>query len=153
MNTPAVRGELAGPLALSASVSVGNALGDHQASVLASVRAPFEMIHVNIGTGGQVSTPVKSFSRIAGIETRPWPGHRYLLTGAGLVGGRSLAWLLACFQEIGAQVFGVRRDEEELYETMLGSGAGELAAVGDFDPAATVKQFDGFVNQCYRTDL
>ena len=34
---------------------------------------------------------------------------------------------------------------KELYETMLGSGAGELAAVGDFDPGATVQQFDSFL--------
>lgn len=34
---------------------------------------------------------------------------------------------------------------KELYETMVGGGAGELAAVGDFDPDATVKQFDGFL--------
>jgi sugar (pentulose or hexulose) kinase len=118
-----LRTELAQPLGLAASVSVGNALGDHQASVLASVRAPFDTIHVNIGTGGQVSTPVASFSRIAGIETRPWPGHRYLLTGAGLVGGRSLAWLVSRFQEIGAELFGAGRDEEELYDTLLRLGA------------------------------
>ncbi len=118
-----LRVDVAQQLGLAATVSVGNALGDHQASVLASVQAPFDTIHVNIGTGGQVSTPVRSFHRIAGIETRPWPGHRYLLTGAGLVGGRSLAWLVARFQEIGGELFGARRDEEELYESMLRLGA------------------------------
>jgi zinc protease len=34
---------------------------------------------------------------------------------------------------------------KELYESMVGSAAGELAAVGDFDPDATVKQLDGFL--------
>jgi zinc protease len=34
---------------------------------------------------------------------------------------------------------------KELYETMIGSAAGELAAVGDFDPDAAVKQLDGFL--------
>jgi zinc protease len=34
---------------------------------------------------------------------------------------------------------------KELYETMLGAAAGELAAVGDFDPDATTAQFNGFL--------
>jgi zinc protease len=37
------------------------------------------------------------------------------------------------------------KDVREVYETMLGSGAGELAAVGDLDAAAALKQLDGFL--------
>ncbi len=36
-------------------------------------------------------------------------------------------------------------DLKGMYDSMLGSGAGELAAIGDFDAAAITKQFDGFL--------
>jgi zinc protease len=37
------------------------------------------------------------------------------------------------------------KDVREIYDTMLGSGAGEFAAVGDLDRAAALKQLDGFL--------
>jgi sugar (pentulose or hexulose) kinase len=94
-------------------------LGDHQASVLGSVREPARTVHVNIGTGGQVSVLVATFERVAGIETRPFPGGRFLLAGAGLVGGRSLAWLVDHFAAVGADLFAARADADALYAALL----------------------------------
>jgi zinc protease len=37
------------------------------------------------------------------------------------------------------------KDIREVYETMLGSSAGELTAVGDLDAPAALKKFDGFL--------
>lgn len=78
---------------LPAGTPVCNAIGDNQASVLGSVADPERTLLVNLGTGGQVSWATTTFTRVAGLETRPLPPARYLLVGASLCGGRAYAWL------------------------------------------------------------
>jgi sedoheptulokinase len=69
------------------------ALGDNQASFLGAVADRSGSVHVNIGTGSQLSAYVQSFVPIPGLDLRPFPWGGYLCVGAGLCGGRAYALL------------------------------------------------------------
>ncbi|MCC7352129.1 MAG: hypothetical protein IT330_00125 [Anaerolineae bacterium] len=124
---PAVRepGERAGSLLAAIAAQTGLppetpvfvALGDNQASFLGSVHEPVQALSLTVGTGSQVSALVGKFQRLPGLDTRYFPGGRYLLVGAGLFGGRSYAYLRDFFRQVGATFFGGRGDEE-LYDEM-----------------------------------
>ncbi|OGG51320.1 MAG: hypothetical protein A3F84_02960 [Candidatus Handelsmanbacteria bacterium RIFCSPLOWO2_12_FULL_64_10] len=93
------------------------ACGDNQASFAGSVGDYGHDLLVNIGTGGQVSAHVDRAMLTEGLEARPYVDGKYLLVGAGLVGGRSYAWLRDVFREIGRAFFGGGGDED-LYDAM-----------------------------------
>ncbi len=86
---------------LVAGTPVCVAMGDNQASYLGSVREPARTVLVNMGTGSQCSLMSPSFRRLPGVDTRAYPDGRYLFVGAGLFGGRSLAYLQGLFHRIG----------------------------------------------------
>lgn len=96
---PEVRpsGELAGYYKNSIPVYVG--IGDNQASFLGAVRDLRNSILVNIGTSAQLSIYSTKYVRIDTFDTRPFPGGGYLLTGAALCGGKSLAILKTFFED------------------------------------------------------
>ncbi len=108
---------LARQTGLPAGIPVFVALGDNQASFLGSVREPARGLSLTVGTGSQVSALVERFRRLPGLDTRYFPGGRYLLVGAGLFGGRSYAYLRDFFRRVGTSFFGGRGDEE-LYDRM-----------------------------------
>jgi len=88
--TPAI----AGRLGLPAGTPVAVAIGDHQASLLATLREPERELALTLGTGGQLSAVVPSLGAAGETyEYRPYPGGRYLLTAASLCGGAAWAWL------------------------------------------------------------
>ena len=93
------------------------ACGDNQASFLGSVSDLGESVLVNVGTGGQVSVHVSDVRPTVELEARPFVDGGFLLVGAGLVGGRSYAWLLEFFRVIGKTFFG-GTGQEDLYEVM-----------------------------------
>lgn len=93
------------------------ACGDNQASFLGSVGDLENSVLVNVGTGGQVSVHVPQARPGDELEARPFVDGGFLLVGAGLVGGRSYAWLRDFFREIGKAFFGGVGDED-LYEAM-----------------------------------
>ncbi|MBE6614821.1 MAG: hypothetical protein E7631_05915 [Ruminococcaceae bacterium] len=76
-------------------IPVTVAIGDNQAAFIGSVKEPEHMILVNIGTGSQISMlseiPVQDTSGL--VESRPFDGRRYLLSGSALCGGRAYAIL------------------------------------------------------------
>ena len=78
---------------LPVGLPVAAAVGDHQAAVLGSLPAGEKALHVNIGTGGQVSLPISRFVQTQKSDTRYLPEGRYLLVGAGLAGGDAYAWV------------------------------------------------------------
>jgi sedoheptulokinase len=84
---------IASAVAIPPACSIHNALGDNQASVLASLRSPLEEVLVNIGTGGQTSAVTPRFLRAKGIEVRPFPGAKFLAVGASLCGGAAFRYL------------------------------------------------------------
>ena len=90
---------------LTAGTPVAVAMGDNQASYLGSVREPARSVLVNMGTGSQCSLLDDAFGRLDGVDTRWFPGGRYLYVGAGLFGGRSLAYLQGLFERVGRAFF------------------------------------------------
>jgi len=86
---------------LAAGTPVAVAMGDNQASYLGSVREPARSVLVNMGTGSQCSLLDEAYGRLDGVDTRWFPGGRYLYVGAGLFGGRSLAYLQELFTRVG----------------------------------------------------
>ena len=91
--------EMAGRLGIPAGIPVAVALGDHQASLLATLREPEHELALTLGTGGQLSAVVPSLGAAGETwEYRPYPGGRYLLTAASLCGGAAWAWLAEAVQ-------------------------------------------------------
>lgn len=74
-------------------IPVVSAIGDNQASFLGSVSLPERSIHITVGTSSQISVFTGDFTTVPGIDTRPLPGGGYILVGAALCGGSSLALL------------------------------------------------------------
>jgi sugar (pentulose or hexulose) kinase len=118
-------GSLAGQLAeewadtgIDPGIPVCVACGDNQASFLGSVKSPEDTVLINLGTGGQVSVSADSPAVGAGLEARPHVDGKYILVGAGLVGGRTYAWLRDFYLEIGRSIFGIDGDSEDVYERM-----------------------------------
>ncbi|MBA3314331.1 MAG: hypothetical protein H0T47_13725 [Planctomycetaceae bacterium] len=109
--------DLAAKAGLPIGLPIACAIGDHQAAVLGSLPAGESAVHINIGTGGQVSLPVSRFLRTATSDTRYLPDGRYLLVGAGLAGGDAYAWVRRTVSEW-LSAFGVERSDDEVFETL-----------------------------------
>ncbi len=103
---------------LDTGIPVCVACGDNQASFLGSVRDPQASVLINVGTGGQVSVNTDKPDVGPGLEARPHVDGRYILVGAGLVGGRTYAWLRDFYLEVGRQLFDYEGDSEAVYERM-----------------------------------
>ena len=112
-----VTAEVAEATGLVEGLPVCVACGDNQASFAGSVGDYQNSVLVNVGTGGQVSAYVSEVSGTAELEARPFMDGGFLLVGAGLVGGRSYAWLREFFRGIGQAFYGGMGDED-LYEAM-----------------------------------
>lgn len=81
------------------NIPVALALGDHQASFLGAVADPAGSIHINVGTGSQVSVLSSTLPKTGGdFEVRPFVSEDYLLTQAALCGGRAYAVLEEFFR-------------------------------------------------------
>jgi sedoheptulokinase len=81
-------------------VSVFNAIGDNQASVLGSLHNLRASLLLNMGTGGQLTVYSDRFVTVQGLDTRPFPGGGFLLVGASLAGGKSYAMLEGLFRSV-----------------------------------------------------
>ena len=79
------------------NVAVCVAVGDNQASVLASVTEGAAL--VNVGTGSQVSVVSDRYIPESGAEFRPYFEGRYLMTGSSLAGGYAYSLLKDFFSE------------------------------------------------------
>lgn len=74
-------------------IPVVTAIGDNQASFIGSVRSKERSVHITVGTSSQISVFTDEYSQVPGLDTRPLPGGGYILVGAALCGGSSLALL------------------------------------------------------------
>jgi sedoheptulokinase len=88
---------LADRLGLRAGIPIATAIGDNQASLLATLRDPRRELALTLGTGGQLSAVLKAGQRPArrraGFEYRPYPGGRLAAVAASLCGGAAWSWL------------------------------------------------------------
>jgi sedoheptulokinase len=126
-------GSKAGTLTKDAAVAAGIiagtpvsvALGDNQASFIGSVQSFRDTVLMNLGTGGQMSVPIRHFVRVAGLETRPLAKGMFLLVGASLCGGRAYQIVEHFLADAGEKLFG-RKMDGSIYEEM-----NKLAAKAD----------------------
>ena len=114
--------EAADATGLGEGIPVTVACGDNQASFAGSVSDYEACLAINVGTGGQVSCHAGTSSgpEVAGkgeLEARPYMDGGFLWVGAGLVGGRTYAWLRNFFREVGQGFFSAEGDEA-LYDAM-----------------------------------
>ncbi|MBB6735804.1 sedoheptulokinase [Cohnella zeiphila] len=116
------------------------AIGDNQASFLGAVSRPEGSLLVNVGTGSQISVYTDRCEKVAGLETRPFPGGGYLLVGAPLSGGKSYALLKRFFQET-CRAFGAEAGDRDFYGRM-NEMAGQALTEG-IEPLAFDTRFYG----------
>lgn len=85
----------AAELGLPQGISVINAIGDNQASILGTGKNVAEEIYLTLGTGAQLSMVLDKHpgTTAESLEVRPFPGGRFLLVSAPLCGGAAFAWL------------------------------------------------------------
>lgn len=89
--------ESARQLELPYDIPVAVAIGDNQASLLATLRDPEHELALTLGTGGQVSAVLPQGAlppaNSAKFEFRPYPGGRLAVVAAVLSGGSAWEWL------------------------------------------------------------
>jgi len=94
------RGPLADAMGIPLGIRVAVAIGDNQASLLATLDDPERELALTLGTGGQLSAVLPPGSRPPrpGLadpwELRPFPGGRLAVVAAALCGGVAWAWLV-----------------------------------------------------------
>ena len=133
----AVTAALAQETGLPAGTPVCNAIGDNQASVLGSVADPDHGILINLGTGGQISWAVPSFTRVPDMETRYLPHKRYMLVGASLCGGRAYAWLADVLRDW-LRHFGPGPDRDTAYAQLSNLAAAAPPGTGGLHVTTTL---------------
>ncbi len=111
-------GTLKVDLGLPKTVTVRSPLGDNQASYIGSCGIDVEALLLNLGTGGQISLPCRSYTFVPELENRPLPFGGYLLVGASLCGGRSYALLKDFFRSAVSEFTGKELSDRELYSVM-----------------------------------
>lgn len=123
---------------LPAGIEVKAAIGDNQASVLATARRPEREVYLTLGTGGQISllVPARDYDRYEGrVELRPYPGGDFLAVGAPLCGGDSWAALIR-YGKSALEAFGMEAGEPgDLYRATDAAAARVLEAP-DFDASS-----------------
>ena len=101
------------------SIPITVAIGDNQASFLGSVSNRDSSILVTIGTSSQISVYSPDYVEAAPLDTRPLPGGGYILVGAALCGGVSLAMLKDFFKETAERFGGRPVSDDEVYSRMF----------------------------------
>ena len=120
-----IRPEFARTHGLDNCTPVCAGIGDHQASVLACRPIRVGTCIVNVGTGSQISIVQSGPELVGELETRPLlPGY-FILTGAGLCGGWSYAYLARFFQSVTKTFAGAHIPLADIYETMNEAGGAE----------------------------
>lgn len=103
---------------LPEGLEICNAIGDNQAAILGSGTNGGSTVHINIGTGGQISWAIPEFLRVPGMETRYLPPNRFMLVGAGVAGGDAFAWVRRRVIEW-LEAFGADVDSDRVYDVLL----------------------------------
>lgn len=109
-----LRGDIAREVGLPEGITVTNPIGDNQASVIGSVPQGRFEVQVTVGTGGQINWPIDRFRRQLPMDTRYLPDGRYLLVGAGIIGGATYAWVNDAVRSW-LEAFGITADRQEVY--------------------------------------
>lgn len=114
---------MASKLGICASIPVAIASGDHQCSFAGAVGDYSSTVAINVGTGGQTSLYVENPVRHGWLELRPFIQSGYLISGVGVVGGRTFRTLRDFFNNANRLVAGYQIDPEVLYDRLIGLAA------------------------------
>jgi sedoheptulokinase len=110
---------------LSSGIPVTVAIGDNQASLLATLKDWDDEVALTLGTGAQISAVApKGFKGEFDVacDIRPFVDERLIIVGAPLCGGSAFAWLIKWFGGW-CDAFGIKRpDDKRLYELFIESG-------------------------------
>ncbi|MBR5033982.1 MAG: hypothetical protein IKX71_01625 [Bacteroidales bacterium] len=104
-------------------------IGDNQAAFLGSVQDKTTEVHVTIGTSSQISVFTKDYVEVPPLDTRPLPGGGYILVGAALCGGCSLALLKDFYKQVITQFTGTTISDAVLYDKMSGTAASQTDGI------------------------
>jgi len=97
--------EQAEQFGIPASIPVTVAIGDNQASLLATFTMPETQLALSLGTSAQLSAvlpPTTTATTLATnikYEYRPYPGNRLAIVAAPLCGGSAWTWLVESIQK------------------------------------------------------
>ena len=112
---------------LRAGIPVSVAIGDNQASLLATLESPAQDVGLTLGTGGQLAVIVSDIAPYAehmpaSAEIRPYVGGQHAAVAASLCGGAAYRWLPetieAWCRELGLTCPG----REDLYSRLVALG-------------------------------
>jgi sedoheptulokinase len=144
--------EMAHRLCVPARIPVTVAVGDNQASILASLDDPEKQLSLTLGTGGQVSAVIPAganpLTPEAGSpwECRPFPGNCFALVAAPLCGGQAWKWLAESVQSWMCELGLHPLDLEEIYPKLNQLG---LSATS----ASTIVVTPHFLGERHAVDL
>lgn len=109
---------------IPSAIPVAVAIGDDQASLLATITEPEKQLALTLGTGGQVSAILPPAARSAefppdaSYEYRPYPGKRFTIVAASLCGGSAWAWLVDNIQNWFAELNQPCPPKEQIYNRL-----------------------------------
>lgn len=110
-------------------IPVFNPIGDNQAAFLGSVSDKASSVQVTIGTSSQISVYCDSYVEVPSLDTRPLPGGGYILVGAALCGGCSLALLKDFYRQVIEDFTGCSISDGELYDKMSAAAASQTDGI------------------------
>ena len=123
-------------------IPVYTSFGDNQAAFLGSIGFQKDVWSLNVGTSSQTCVLSEKYFEAPGIDVRPYLDGMYLLTGAGLCGGRAYAVLERFFREYVSAFTGKEESQYALMERL----AGEAVQSGG-EPLRTETLFAGTRNE------
>ncbi|MDD5522131.1 MAG: FGGY family carbohydrate kinase [Kiritimatiellae bacterium] len=121
-----VSSEVGRMLGIHAGIPVTVAIGDNQASLVATLTDPESELALTLGTGGQLTAVIeKGRSADPGVtsEIRPFTGGRVMIVAASLAGGSAWAWLAQTAASWAENVTGKEVSLESVYNMMNKLGA------------------------------
>lgn len=123
-------------LGIPSQIAVSVAVGDNQASILASLDDPEKQLALTLGTGGQVSAVLQAGDKplrpdaATPWECRPFPGNRFALVAASLCGGQAWKWLAESVQVWMRELDLNPLELEEIYPKLNQLGLSAAATTG-----------------------
>ena len=125
--------DMAEDLGIPAGIAVAAAIGDNQASLLATLTDPEHELALTLGTGGQLSAVMPSPANLPDVPTksnmetkyelRPFTGGRYVVVAASLCGGSAWSWLAESVERWLADLNLNPPPRDRLYERLNELGA------------------------------
>ncbi|MBN1817198.1 MAG: hypothetical protein JW828_07535 [Sedimentisphaerales bacterium] len=116
---------------LPEGIPVSTAIGDNQASLLATLFDPDTDLALTLGTGGQLSAVMpkgfrpESLPLDSAFEYRPFPDNRFMATASVLCGGAAWQWLVETIESWLTDLGMKPPSREELFQKLDAYGLAE----------------------------